>query len=79
MNSQRYPSPWLVGLAAWRRATIAAAHRRPGEPRSSEPWDVVEIVLVNGDPIQHNIALPDLGVQLRWMMQKDRMFRVVFG
>jgi nitrite reductase (NO-forming) len=42
------------------------------------PGDVVEIVVINGDPIQHNLALPDFGIQSEDVLQKDEQTRVVF-
>lgn len=44
---------------------------------TAAPGDVVEIILINGDPIQHNIALSDFGVLSEDVFQKDEQTRVV--
>jgi nitrite reductase (NO-forming) len=42
------------------------------------PGDVVEIILVNGDAVQHNIALPDFNAKSADVVQKSEETRIVF-
>lgn len=46
---------------------------------SAQPGDVVEIILINGDAIQHNIALEGLNLKSKDVMAKGEQTRLVFN
>jgi nitrite reductase (NO-forming) len=45
---------------------------------SVQPGDVVEIILVNGDNVQHNLSLPDFNTKSEDVIQKDQQTRLIF-
>jgi nitrite reductase (NO-forming) len=44
-----------------------------------QPGDVVEIILRNGDAVQHNVTVPDFNAKSEDVIQKDQETRLVFA
>ena len=70
-----------TGMADGRMAFISGSAGTEGAPNPDlqvKVGDVVEIVLVNGDNVQHNIALPEVKAQSTDVLKKGEETRIVF-
>jgi len=64
----------ITGSANGKMAFIGSGGDLEGKPNPDlvvKPGDVVEIVLKNGDGIQHNITVPDFNAKAQDVLQKD--------
>jgi len=71
----------ITGSANGKMAFIGSGGDLEGKPNPDlvvKPGDVVEIVLKNGDGIQHNITVPDFNAKAQDVLQKDQESRIVF-
>jgi nitrite reductase (NO-forming) len=70
-----------TGMVDGRMAFIGASNGLEGAVNPDlvvQPGDVVEIVLINDDGVQHNLALPDFGANSPDVLQKGEETRLVF-
>jgi nitrite reductase (NO-forming) len=71
----------VTGMIEGRMAFIGSGGDLEGKSNPDlvvEPGAVVEIILRNGDAIQHNVTVPDFNSKSEDVIQKDQETRIVF-
>lgn len=72
----------VTGMIEGRMTFIGSGGDLEGKPNPDlvvEPGAVVEIILRNGDAIQHNVTVPDFDAKSEDVIQKDQETRIVFA